>query len=208
MKIQPIVEGHGEVKAVPVLLRRLGEEAGAYGIGINSPIRRKRSELTLESKLSRSIELARKTDVNAAILILIDADDDCPRDLGPRLQNAAQTVAREISCQVVLASREYEAWFLGAIESLRGVRGICDDACSHPEPERPRNAKGAIEERLREGNSYAETTDQAAMTARFDFGAAYRSCRSFRKLTKSFGELLSALGHPVEEWPPRRWLSA
>lgn len=27
MKIQPIVEGHGEVKAVPELLRRLQQEA-------------------------------------------------------------------------------------------------------------------------------------------------------------------------------------
>ncbi len=29
MKIQPIVEGHGDVAALPVLLRRLVEQAGS-----------------------------------------------------------------------------------------------------------------------------------------------------------------------------------
>ena len=34
MNIQPIVEGHGEVAAVPVLLRRLRDAAEAYGIDV------------------------------------------------------------------------------------------------------------------------------------------------------------------------------
>lgn len=34
MKIQPVVEGHGEVEAVPILLRRLIDEAGAWRIGV------------------------------------------------------------------------------------------------------------------------------------------------------------------------------
>lgn len=33
MTIQPIVEGHGEVNAVPVLLRRLVDEAQTWEIG-------------------------------------------------------------------------------------------------------------------------------------------------------------------------------
>jgi len=43
MNIQPIVEGHGEVSAVPVLLRRLRDQAQAFALDINAPIRRKRS---------------------------------------------------------------------------------------------------------------------------------------------------------------------
>ncbi|MCY3681537.1 MAG: hypothetical protein OXH16_09065 [Gemmatimonadetes bacterium] len=39
-KIQPIVEGHGEVVAAPVLLRRLIAEAKAWEIDIGRPIRR------------------------------------------------------------------------------------------------------------------------------------------------------------------------
>ena len=36
--IQPVVEGHGEVEALPVLLRRLRDEASAWKVGIGTPI--------------------------------------------------------------------------------------------------------------------------------------------------------------------------
>ena len=42
---------------------------------------------------------------------------------------------------VVLAHREFEAWFLAAIESLRGTGGIRADAESHHDPESPREQK-------------------------------------------------------------------
>ena len=45
MKIQPIVEGDGEVSAVPILLRRLRDEAQAWGMEIAKPHRRPRSWL-------------------------------------------------------------------------------------------------------------------------------------------------------------------
>ena len=45
MTIQPIVEGHGEVAAVPVLLRRMLAEARTTGVDIGKPIRRRRSQL-------------------------------------------------------------------------------------------------------------------------------------------------------------------
>ena len=44
MVIQPIVEGYGEVKAFPVLLRRLVEEAQAWTVNIGRSIRRSRSQ--------------------------------------------------------------------------------------------------------------------------------------------------------------------
>jgi hypothetical protein len=37
--IQPIVEGHGEVEAVPVLLRRLAAEAGGFDVQVATPRR-------------------------------------------------------------------------------------------------------------------------------------------------------------------------
>lgn len=42
MTIQPIVEGFGEVNAVPILLRRLMQEGQIYGFDVGRPIRRKR----------------------------------------------------------------------------------------------------------------------------------------------------------------------
>lgn len=55
MNIQPIVEGYGDVEAVPVLLRRLRDLCGAYRIDVNRPIRRTRSELAREDTLRKSV---------------------------------------------------------------------------------------------------------------------------------------------------------
>ena len=60
MNIQPIVEGHGEVEAVPELIRRLRNEAQAYALDVNQPIRKRRPELVDESRLRKAVRLARK----------------------------------------------------------------------------------------------------------------------------------------------------
>jgi len=209
MKIQPIVEGHGEVGAVPELIRRLRNEAQAYNLDVNQPIRKSRTELTDETQLRRAVRLARKLEGCDAILILFDSDDDCPRGKGPEVQVWAREEARELPCVVVLANREFEAWFLAAIESLRGTRGIRADAQSHHDPESPRDAKGELERRLVKGRSYSETGDQPALAATFDFAAAHRRCRSFRRMVKAFSELVVALGETLPTpWPPADWLDA
>jgi hypothetical protein len=145
MNIQAIVEGHGEVNAVPELLRRLRNEAHAYQLDVNPPIRKKRSELVDEAQFRRALLLARKQEDCAAILILFDSDDDYPKTLAPTIQAWAQSAAGQVPCAVVMAHREYEAWFLTSIESLRGVRGIRPDAVSHDDPEGPRGAKSHLE---------------------------------------------------------------
>lgn len=205
MTIQSIIEGHGEVEAIPVLLRRLQAELREYGFQIARPIRRKRSELVTEEQVRRSVRLAMGIPDCAGILILFDSDDDCPATIGPLIQQWAQTEAGNILCQVVLAKREYEAWFIAAVESLRNFRGIKGDAASHPEPETVRDCKGALEDRMITGGSYSPSVDQAAFTARLDLRAAYQACRSFRRIASAFGRLASAAGSPLHTWPPEAW---
>lgn len=82
---------------------------------------------------------------------------------------------------MVLANREYEAWFIAAAESLNGCRGFQSHANDvQVDPEIPRNAKGWVRERMPAG--YGETTDQPAFSARFDLDLAHQRSRSFRKL--------------------------
>ena len=206
MNIQPIVEGHGEVGAVPVLLRRLRDEAAAYRLEVNPPIRKPRSQLTNEQKLRTAVSLARMQEDCACILILIDSDDDCPAEKGQEIQGWAEDEANPIPCAVVLACREYEAWFLATIESLRGTRGIRDDAESHLDPETTRDAKGQVEKRMAPRRSYSESADQPALTARFDMAQAYRRCRSFRRMAEVFGRLAAQLGFEIGTWPPPVWM--
>lgn len=206
MIIQPIVEGYGEIDAVPVLLRRLQAELGIYTFQIARPIRRRRSELATEEQVRRSVRLALGTPQCGGILILFDSDDACPKEFGPTIQSWAQAEAGAIPCAVVLAHHEYESWFIAAVESLRGFRWVRLDATSHPTPEEVRDCKGALEGRMYDGASYSPRVDQAAFSSRIDLRQAYLSCRSFRRLTKAFGQLAQAAGVQLPAWPPAEWL--
>lgn len=86
---------------------------------------------------------------------------------------------------VVIAKREYEAWFIAAAESLHGWRGFAFDPAERIDAETPRDAKGWLRQRLAAG-IYGETTDQPAFTARFDLQQAFDGSRSFRKLCKEW----------------------
>ena len=206
MKIQPIVEGHGEVRAVPVLLRRFQSELGIYDFQLARPIRRTRSQLVTEEQVRRSVRLAMGTHQCGGILIVLDGDDDCPATLGPAIQSWAQLEAGEILCQVVLAQREYEAWFIATVESLRNLRGIRVDATSPSSPESIRDCKKAFEERMIAHSSYSPAVNQEYFTACMNLEAAYRACRSFRRAAAAFGKLAGAAGSPVRNWPPQSWL--
>jgi len=204
--IQPIVEGYGEMDAVPVLLRRLQAQLGVYTFQIARPIRRTRSQLATEEQVRRSVRLALGIPACSGILILFDSDKDCPKEFGPTVKAWAQAEARTVPCEVVLAHHEYEAWFIAAIESLRGFRGVRVDATSHPTPEGVRDCKGALENTMEDGASYSPRIHQAAFSGQIDLGRAYLSCRSFRRLTKAFGQLSEAVGVALPAWPPSVWL--
>ena len=205
MKIQPIVEGHGEVKALPVLLRRLVEKAEVWSVGIGRPIRKPRNQLVRESELKKAVRLALLQPGCTAVLILFDGNSDCPAELGPVVQKWAKAEAGEVPCEVVIAHREFEAWFLAAIESLQGYRRIRADAQPHPTPEHPRDAKGHLEARMEADAGYLETTDQPALSARFSLADAYKRSRSFRKLANAFGRLVRSMEQEAGEWPPHCW---
>ena len=207
MKVYLIVEGHGEVTAAPVLLRRLlWECAESYGLDVGNPvIRRTQSQLRREADVRYAVRLALAQPDCAAVLVLFDGDDECPVDLAAQVRPWAQAAAGEIPCEVVVADREYETWFLAALESLRGQCRIANDAAAPANPELKRDAKGALEEFMPSGASYSPTIHQEKLSAVFDMALAHRRNRSFRKLTKAVGDLSLRLGQPVPNWPPAGW---
>ncbi|HKV40878.1 MAG TPA: DUF4276 family protein [Blastocatellia bacterium] len=160
-----------------------------------------------EAPLCDSIALALLRPECSAILVLFDGDDDCPKELAPRIEEWAKAAAGQVPCAVVVAQREYAAWFIASIESLRGERGIRDDAEPHPNPETPRGAKGQLEMLMVPGAAYSPTADQAALTAKFDMAIAHARCRSFRRMVRAFGLLTAGAGAPLDRWPPPGWVT-
>ena len=172
-----VVEGHGETEAVPVIVRRIaGEIDPAIAIRIPPPIRTPKSKLLKPRELERAVELAaRKLEGPGGVFVLLDSDDDCPAERGPELLTRAITARADVPIAVVLAKREFEAWFLAAAVSLRGHRGLPDDLQPPPDPENVHGAKEWLSDRMVSGRGYSETLDQTAFAAVFDLGLARRS---------------------------------
>lgn len=195
--VASIVEGDGEVAALPILLRRLSQWRGAVGyVDVLTPIRVQKDRfLNRPQEFSRHLKLAAAKCGDAGwVLILFDADDDCPAKKGAAVLARARDVIPHRRVAVVLANREYEAWFIAAAASLHGIRGFKYlDAQAPADPEVPRNAKGWIRDHMPAG--YGETTDQPAFTAQFDLDLAYQYSRSFRKLCAEWDRNTAAAAH-------------
>lgn len=199
VQISCIVEGHGEVEAVPKLIHRVVEHY--YTTNLNSelvvvtppPIRAKRNQVVKVGELERKVELAaRKIKGQGAILIILDSDDDCPAQLGPALLYRALQVRHDLPIAVVLAKQEFEAWFLAAAESLRGQRGLQNDIDPPNDPEAIGPAKRWLSQQMEGSRTYRETRDQAALTALFDIDKA-RQVGSFDKCYRDIVRLLEEL---------------
>ena len=154
------------------------------------PIRVGRYKILKSGELERVVELAaRQTGTSGRILILLDADDACPAELGPELLARAVAVRRDCDIRVVMAKSEYESWFLAATASIVGRRGFRPRAAPPSDPESVRDAKGWLTALLPPGQSYRETLDQPALTAIFDLDDA-RTAPSFDKLWRDVNWLL------------------
>jgi len=193
MNIIPIVEGYGEVAAVPILLRRLQKITGDYSFQIAEPMRWHCSELAEEEKIAKKVAIARRRKDCAGILIIFDSDDRCPKSLAPKLAEAARRAA-DIPCELVMAHREFESWFLAAFDSIRDALPFVPNAVAPNDPETKRNAKGTLTDLLPPGRSYSPTVDQATLARSFDLAAAYRASRSFRHCADAFSRLAAAIG--------------
>lgn len=177
LRIASIVEGHGECEAVPILIRRIAQTVDpAVAVSIHPVLRVPASRLVKQGEIERAIELAaRKNFGEGAILVLLDCEDGCPATEAPDLLRRATAARPGLPVSVVLAKREYEAWFLAAAQSLRGHRGLPADLANPPSPEAIRGAKEWLSDRMAPNRSYSESSDQPALTSIFDMEAARRS---------------------------------
>ena len=165
-----IVEGHGEVQAVPILLRKFYPEWK-----FPRPIRVKRNRVVKPGEFERYLQVAEATIMEnggtGAILVLLDADDDCPAELGRELLGRLAKCLPNRNAAVVLPKREFEAWILAGTSVGESLSTLPDE-CRSPKAK----VKKAI------GGTYSETVDQPKLTAQIDIDLAKQQSRSFRKL--------------------------
>jgi hypothetical protein len=143
------------------------------------------------SELERYVQLAaRSVAPSGALLVLLDGDDDCPVTLAADLLRRVEAERSDLPSGVVVACREFEAWFLAAAPSLAGRRGLPEPLEAPPSPEAVRGAKEWIQARRLDGFAYSPATDQPALAAEMDLSLARSGARSFDKLWREIERLI------------------
>ncbi|WP_338702290.1 DUF4276 family protein [Streptomyces sp. Q6] len=192
--IGSVVEGEGELSALPTLLRRLAYEAEIWDAHVRKPHRIGRGHLVKAGGIESAVdEVARRVPAQApgGVLVVIDADDDCPAGLGPELLRRAKAARPDRRVSVVLANREFEAWFIAAAPSLGGHRELAHDLAVPADCETRRDCKGWLTHHRTDGQPYKPNADQAALAEVFDMEMARRNSPSFDKFCRDVNYLIT-----------------
>ena len=188
-----IVEGHGEVEAAPALIRRLALTIDP-SLAMSFAARRiPKSQLIRPGEIERAIEaLTRQIGRQKPILVLLDADDDCPKDLADKLKAQCGAAHSDVGVSIVVANREYEVWFLAAANSLARCGRLLAQTTAPSDPESIRGTKEWLKTRMGTGITYSQTRHQPAFSEVMELSEAMQA-RSFRKLEKEVRRLLQPI---------------
>lgn len=198
-KIVPIVEGQGEVEAVPALLLKLLWEMNRHDVQVGSPRNAHGcGNLTSPGGLEKFIQHCWKERDCGAILVLMDADEECPLEIARGFSERVQAMGAKHPVVTVIAKCEYEAWFLASLEKiageeLQGRAGLPAELMYPGDVEARVGVKGWLSQQFPEGRIYKETLDQKPMTERLDTALARERSRSFRRLWHAVEQVLTAI---------------
>ena len=200
--IVPIVEGDGDAVALPSLLTRiLAEKYGRGDVLVAQGGRgvvKANGRQKLERRLDKFLGHAQNRPGCAAVLIVVDADDDCPVELAARLSERCSRIGGRFPVQIVCARRSYESWFLASLETIRGRHGIPDIATLPADAENVPDPKRWLTEQMPPGQVYKPTTHQPSLSGAIDPHLAHRESRSFRRLCHALEQLVAAVDLPAE----------
>jgi hypothetical protein len=188
----PIVEGQGDMQAVPVLLRRILEHHKHFDVTVLPP--QKRGDLPkIKANFENYFKIAIKE--NAAIIWIIDFDCatcDCVAEEAEQLYQRANAIYPYKPFKVVFMVKEFETLFLAEPNATRSVLKEIPKATTFPEdPETIRGAKEWLSKAMPSGYAYKETVHQVKLSAAVDLNHLRESSASYRHLEKSILSLVT-----------------
>lgn len=189
-----VVEGHGDIDAVTQLVYRIGYGLDPPAYPELRSFRVSRSKLVQEPAEIGSVVRRRGLRPQRAggVLVVLDADDDCPVDCAKTLTTWAAEASAAVQVGVALANREFESWLLAGLESFRGYRGIPVDAVAPADSETVRDAKGRLNALMPPDHKYRPNVHQSGFAAKLEIDVAAERSRSFRKFVAEVTRLLTA----------------
>lgn len=193
-----LVEGPGDVAAVPVLLRQLLRRAQAYDWQPADPMKvdglgALRKRLT---KFAEALRIKMNAGKCHGVLVLLDLDEGCPRAEALALAAAFAAFGLPYPVAVVFAHREYEEWLVASLPSIAPQVPLLPPGLLRTYAvEGKRGVKGWLTEQMPSGFIYKETTHQEEFTRYLDPDLA-QECRSFRRLLSGLAEVITGAGQP------------
>lgn len=193
--VYPIVEGHGDVAAVRALVRRFAQELHAvYDYAILEPFRLPRTKFSQDAEVARALRAAAVKLTGFAkpcVLVLMDADDDCPAEQHARIMRLAAGLALPVPVSFVMPVREYEAWFIHCLDAGKTHPDVREAPPIPADVAAIRDAKTWFRANvLAPGRPYSPSVDQAKYTYLIDLAATHD--RSLVKLRKEMAAIFSA----------------
>ncbi len=154
--------------------------------GLVHPNRTDLTDKIEEAHADLSRRLSTDSSGRGMLLLLLDAEEDCPARLAPRLLARAKAARSDANIVCVLAKRELENWFKAAAASLAGVRGLPNDL---PIPANPEEGDGGawLTQQMRRrdrGRKYTKPTEAVELAKRMDLQQCRQHSPSFDKLCR------------------------
>lgn len=192
-RILPIVEGEGDMKAVPELVRRIAIAKGHYDLVVCAPQRRG----DLPKVLGRFDDFYRTALLeDCPVLWVLDYDcEQCvdQRADVQRLQERAFAMAPGKACAFAFMVQEFETLFLADHETTRRVFSDIPPSVVFPaDPEKVRDAKGWLSKARPKGSAYKPTQHQSRLAAQVDLGRLRERSPSYVQFESAVEGLLSS----------------
>ena len=191
-RIQPVVEGHGDLSAVPELIRRVAYASGRYNVQVLRAQPRG-DLLTIKPRFEEFLRVALQE--GAPVLWVLDHDcDECTevtRDLA-ELSAQAAAISTAQKTEFVFMVKEFESLFLADHETTRAMFPDIPPTTDFPvDPESVRGAKEWLSKARPKGLAYKPSTDQARLTSQLNFGRLRDRSPSFRRFESAVLALLT-----------------
>jgi|SRR3990172_1361700 len=184
-KLLLIVEGDGDVVAIPTLARRvLGEFYGIYDWNFETHRRKDMAHLVANDGANFKRYLQAALHEEMPILWTIDCDDGCAVRNGCILSSYAQQIGVFQPMAFSFWVREYEAIFLYDPDTVKSKLGIQPQELAGDLSQR-RGVKELISSLMPRGKKYKERIDQPALTANINLELPKANYRSFQHFEKA-----------------------
>jgi hypothetical protein len=139
-------------------------------------------------ELERYVEYAARESADG-ILIALDCEDFCPVETASNFCKRISALNLEKRVGICFFYREFEAMFFYSLDEI--IQKFSEfewkfESTDVPaDPEKLRNAKGALSKLMRKDRAYKESRDQAKFTTVMDLDKVRLKSRSFRHLEKT-----------------------